>query len=156
MKQSIHQQLITFGLIPKFLELGVERLSPARAEEVHVWAVQVTGPTGAVLEDRYRATRNEYQAMRDGETTITEQYMTNFIQRMETARWVVKWDSAHDYEHWLDLMGVGFGVTIEDTQANQAFWKARFDNDVRCFKGFTLLLGSRELVADFLDTSLSR
>lgn len=155
MKQSIHQQLITFGVTPKFLYQGVERLSPAQAEEVHRWAVQVAGPTGAVLSDWYRATVNEYQSMRDGETTVTEQYMTNFIQRMQTVRGSVKPVGAHDYEHWLDLMGVGFGVTIEDTHANQAFWKARFDNDVRCFKGFALVLGSRELVGDFLSTTLS-
>ena len=152
MKQSIHQQLITFGLIPKFLYQGVERLSPARAEEVHVWAVQLTGPTGAVLEDKYRATRNEYQEMRDGETTVTEQYMANFMERMER----VEWAGADGYEQWLDLMGVSFGVTIEDTQAVQAFWKARFVNDIRCLKGFALLLGSRELVSDFLSTTIPR
>jgi hypothetical protein len=150
--QSIHQQLITFGLIPKFLYQGVERLSPARAEEVHVWAVQLTGPTGAVLEDKYRATRNEYQAMRDGETTVTEQYMLDFIERLKA----VERTGTGDYERWLDLQGVGFGVTIEDTQANQEFWRARFVRDVRCFKGLALLLGSRDLVADFLSTTISR
>ena len=148
--QSIHQQLITFGLFLSFREEGVERLSPARAEEVRVWTVYLTGPTGAVLTDRYRATLNEYQAMRNGETTVTEQYMKDLIHRLEA----VERTGSGNYEDWLTFKGVGFGVNVPDTQANQAFWKARFDNDVRCFKGFQLLLGSRELVADFFSTTI--
>ena len=151
MAQSIHQQLILFGITPKFLYLGVERLSPSSQEEVHAWAVQVTGTNRFIMKDRYRATVNEYQAMRDRETDVTEQYMLAFVQRMER---IIEVDVV-DYERWLDLMGVGFGVTIEDTQANQAYWRSRFDNDVRCFKDFQTAVGY-DRAREFLLTTVSR
>jgi len=151
MAQSIHQQLILFGITPKFLYLGVERMSPASQEEVHSWAVQVTGANRFIMEDRYRATVNEYQAMRNYDTDVTEQYMLSFVNRMER---IIEVDSV-DYERWLDLMGVGFGVTIEDTQANQLFWRKRFDNDVRCLKDFQKAVGY-DRAQEFLLSTVSR
>lgn len=155
MKTSIHQQLITFGITPKFLYQGVERLSPRRAEEVHVWAVQVLGghPT-AVLTDRYRATRNEYEAIRDGETTVTEQYTVSFVSRMED---LLSLDGSFlGYETWLDVQGVSFGVTIEDSRENQEFWRGRFDNDMRCYKEFTEVICGADRAREFLSTTVSR
>jgi hypothetical protein len=153
MAQSIHQQLILFGITPKFLYLGVERLSPSSQEEVHAWAVQVTGTNRFIMKDRYRATVNEYQAMRDGETDVTEQYMLAFVERMEN---LLSHNGAPlGYEEWLDVQGVSFGVTIEDTQANQLFWRKRFDNDVRCLKDFQKAVGY-DRAQEFLLSTVSR
>jgi hypothetical protein len=126
-------------------------MSPSSREEVHAWSVRVSGIIGPVMEDRYRATVNEFEAMQRRETTVTEQYMLDFINRME---YVIEVDSV-DYERWLELRGVGFGVNVEDTQATQAFWRNRFDNDVRCFKGFQRAIGA-DRAREFLLCTVSR
>lgn len=151
MQQSIHQQLITFGVQAKFLYLGVERLSPARAEEVHAWGVSLTrgtGPSQVELKDRYRSTANEYQAIKAGETTVTEEYVTDLVERVEG----VLENGLLDYEEWLTLRGVCFGVTIEDTPANQGFWRDRFRHDVHCTRQLTRILGGNERLHEFLST----
>jgi hypothetical protein len=61
-----------------------------------------------------------------------------------------------DYEEWLDVQGVSFGVTIEDTRDNQEFWRGRFDHDVKCFKEFTWIVCGGDRAREFLTSVSSR
>lgn len=154
MSSSLHQHLITFGLTPRFLYQGTERLLPHRSEEVHVWAVQLLGghPT-ALVSDRYRSTRNEYEAVRAKETSLTEQYMISFTERMN--RLLALGGATADYGAWLDDRGVAFGVNTEADWGSQEFWKARFDTDVRCFKEFQKVICGADRAREFLSATAS-
>lgn len=152
MRQSIHQSMIQFGLTLQHDYLGARRLSPHRAEPVHSWSVQLVGAhPDAVLTDRYQASKNEYAAIQGLSTSVTEQYIIDMVQRMRDVE-----QSAADYEAWLDIKGVCFGVNTDDDSDTQAFWRSRYHRDVRVHQEFAEVMTGQDRASEFFSLIESR
>lgn len=159
MRQSISQRLLEYGIEYKSMYTGTEQVSRGhqiygsqRVEKLHVFAVSMSRKVGRTMvsevKDRYRCTVNEFEAIKNQETSVTEQYVMTFTNRMENLLTPVGLGT-RSYEEWLDVMGVQFGVTIQDTTENQEFWRGRYDHDVKCLQMFKMIAGSEDKAREF-------
>lgn len=154
MRQSIRQTMLMFGVSLQHEHSSIDQrpLGFSSMELVHVFSIQVVGAhPDAVMTDRYEATAGEYSAIQALETSVVDQYLIDFVNRMETFE-----KASSDYEEWLDLMGVCFGVTVEDNSQVQAFWRRRFDRDSRVYGEFVQVMTSPERAREFFSLIESR